>query len=70
VKTVRKEQGRVVMYTHLVVVIKPVFYYKNEALLIKKCVWALRVEAFKKHSAVVVKEFWLRKTFNFFNNTY
>jgi len=34
-------------------------------LQLKKCVWALRADALKEHSAVVVKkEFWLRKAFN------
>jgi len=48
--TGHKEQGKAVIYAHFVirVVLKAVFYYKNEVLQFKKCVWALRVEAFTR----------------------
>jgi len=46
-KTAPKGQGKTVMeFFVITVVLKAVFYYKDEALQFKKCVWAFRVKAF------------------------
>jgi len=54
------------MFLVVRVILKAVLYYKGKVLQFKRRVWVLRIEVFKKHTAVVVKkEFWLRKALTF-----